>query len=242
MVHKDKITCIIVDDEPLARDIIENYVSRIDNLELLASCGDALEAFNIISKQHIDLVFLDIQMPEVTGIDFLKELNPAPKVIFTTAYSDYAVDAFNLEAIDYLLKPIAFSRFLKSVNKTFKQLTPIDTLASNHDHETSYLDAFIYLKVEKKMQKVFLKDIQYIESLRNYIKIKTRDREVTALKSISSIQDILPIKKFLRVHRSFIIGIDYVDAFSPSEIDIKGAKIPVGRNYKDAVKEVLGYF
>ncbi len=242
MVRSDKITCIIVDDEPLARDIIENYVSRIDNLELISSCGDALEAFNIISKQHIDLVFLDIQMPEVTGIDFLKELNPAPKVIFTTAYNDYAVDAFNLEAIDYLLKPIAFSRFLKSVNKAFKQLTPIDTLASNHDHETSYPDAFIYLKVEKKMLKVFLKDIQYIESLRNYIKIKTIDREVTALKSISSIQDVLPVKKFLRVHRSFIIGIDYVDAFSPSEIDIKGIKIPVGRNYKDAVKEVLGYF
>ncbi len=242
MIAKDKITCIIVDDEPLARDIIENYVSRIDNLELIASCGDAVEAFNLIAKQNIDLIFLDIQMPEVTGIDFLKELTSPPKVIFTTAYSEYAVDAFNLEAIDYLLKPIAFSRFLKSIHKAFKQLTPIDALPSNNDQETSYQDAFIYLKVEKKMQKVFLKDIQYIESLRNYIKIKTIDREITALKSISSIEDMLPAKKFLRVHRSFIIAIDFVNAFSPSEIDIKGMKIPVGRNYKEVVKETLGYF
>ncbi|MEW7290364.1 LytR/AlgR family response regulator transcription factor [Aquimarina sp. 2304DJ70-9] len=242
MTPRDKITCIIVDDEPLARDIIENYISRIDNLELIASCGDAVEAFNLIAKQNIDLLFLDIQMPEITGIDFLKELNPTPKVIFTTAYSDYAVDAFNLEAIDYLLKPIAFSRFMKSVHKVFKELNPIDTLPPKNDQETGYQDAFIYLKVEKKMLKIFLKDIQYIESLRNYIKIKTIDREVTALKSISSIEDILPTKKFLRVHRSFIVAIDFVDAFSPSEIEIKGIKIPVGRNYKETVKEILGYF
>ncbi len=240
-----KIKCLIVDDEPLAREIIENYISRISHLELIASCANALEAFNIIADSNIDLIFLDIQMPELTGIDFLKDLTPAPKVIFTTAYSDYAVDAFNLEAIDYLLKPIEFSRFLKSINKTLNLLkTSTNKIISpsNDTNETNYRDVFIYLKVEKKMQKIFLKDVLYIESQKNYIRVKTIDREITAYKSISSIENILPSTRFLRVHRSFIVGIDYIDAFSTTEIELKGIKIPVGRNYKTSVKEILGYF
>ncbi|WP_299220439.1 LytTR family DNA-binding domain-containing protein [uncultured Aquimarina sp.] len=240
-----KIKCLIVDDEPLAREIIENYVSRIDHLELIASCANALEAFNIIADKSIDLIFLDIQMPDLTGIDFLKDLNPSPKVIFTTAYSNYAVDAFNLEAIDYLLKPIEFSRFLKSVNKVLKLSKSTSTLlvsSNSNEEEKNYQDLFIYLKVEKKMQKIFFKNILFIESLKNYIKIKTSDREIIAYKSISSIERILPSSRFLRVHRSFIIGIDHIDAFSTTEIELKGIKIPVGRNYKASVKEKLGYF
>jgi len=151
-----EIKCIVVDDEPLAREIIENYIARIDHLRLVASCSNALEAFNSIANKDVDLIFLDIQMPEVTGIDFAKDLNPSTKVIFTTAYSDYAVDAFNLEAIDYLLKPIAFSRFLKSINKVL-QLSKvpsnlIESTGSNSNQE--YNDLFIYIKVEKKMQKI----------------------------------------------------------------------------------------
>ncbi len=243
MKDSSKITCIIVDDEPLARDIIETYVSRIDHIELVGICSDALEAFNLISKRKVDLIFLDINMPEITGIDFLKDLTPSPKVIFTTAYSNYAVDAFNLDAIDYLLKPIEFSRFLKAVNKVFKETSPtFERALTIENQSTSYEETFIYLKIEKKMQKIFLKDIQYIESLRNYIKIKTLDRELITYKSISKIEETLPGKKFLRVHRSFIIGIDFIDSFSPSEVDIKGIKIPVGRNYKETVKEILGYF
>ncbi|WP_405206926.1 LytR/AlgR family response regulator transcription factor [Aquimarina sp. LLG6339-5] len=239
-----KIKCLIVDDEPLAREIIENYISRINHLEHIASCANALEAFNIITDKHIDLIFLDIQMPEVTGIDFLKDLTPSTQVIFTTAYSDYAVDAFNLEAIDYLLKPIEFSRFLKSINKVLKRLDSTNSIPStiNNTEEVDYQDVFIYLKVEKKMQKIFLKDIFYIESLKNYIKIKTSEREIIAYKGISSIENTLPSKKFLRVHRSFIIAIDKIDAFSTTEIEIKGIKIPVGRNYRESVKEILGYF
>ncbi|AXT50056.1 DNA-binding response regulator [Aquimarina sp. BL5] len=240
-----RIKCLIVDDEPLAREIIENYISRIDHLELIASCANALEAFNIIADKSIDLIFLDIQMPDLTGIDFLKDLNPSPKVIFTTAYSNYAVDAFNLEAIDYLLKPIEFSRFLKSVNKVlklYKSTSALLELSNSNEAETNYQDLFIYLKVEKKMQKIFLKNILFIESLKNYIKIKTCDREIIAYKSISNIENVLPSTHFLRVHRSFIIGIDYIDAFSTTEIELKGIKIPVGRNYKASVKEKLGYF
>ncbi|WP_299251827.1 LytTR family DNA-binding domain-containing protein [uncultured Aquimarina sp.] len=243
---KAEIKCIVVDDEPLAREIIENYISRIDHLTLVASCGNALEAFNIVANKRIDLIFLDIQMPDLTGIDFLKDLTPSPNVIFTTAYSDYALDAFNLEVIDYLLKPIEFSRFLKSVNRVLKlsksTSTPLALSNNNNDDEYNYQDIFIYLKVEKKMQKIFLKNILYIESLKNYIKIKTSDREIIAYKSISSIESVLPSTRFLRVHRSFIISIDHIDAFSTTEIELKGVKIPIGRNYKTSVKEKLGYF
>ncbi|SEM13687.1 two component transcriptional regulator, LytTR family [Aquimarina amphilecti] len=240
----NRIKCLIVDDEPLAREIIENYISRINHLELIDSCANALEAFNIITNKNIDLIFLDIQMPELNGIDFLKDLSPSTQVIFTTAYSDYAVDAFNLEAIDYLLKPIEFSRFLKSINKVLKLLDTTNSIppVTTNTEEIDYQDVFIYLKVEKKMQKIFLKDIFFIESLKNYIKIKTSDREIIAYKGISSIESTLPSKKFLRVHRSFIVAIDNIQAFSTTEIEIKGIKIPVGRNYRESVKETLGYF
>ena len=229
-----KIKCLIVDDEPLAREIIENYIARIDQLELVKSCANALEAFHSITNSDIDLIFLDIQMPNLTGIDFLKDIQPTPNVIFTTAYSDYAVDAFNLEAIDYLLKPIEFSRFLKAINKILK-LSKNDTTQTNisetHNPNGSsdYNTTFIYLKVEKQMQKIFLKDILYIESLKNYIKVKTLEREVIAYKSISHMESILPTSKFLRVHRSFMIAIDHIDSFSTSEIELKGLKIPVGK-------------
>ncbi|WP_378173103.1 LytR/AlgR family response regulator transcription factor [Aquimarina sp. SS2-1] len=240
-----KIKCMVVDDEPLAREIIENYIARIDHLQLVSSCANALEAFNIIAKDKVDLIFLDIQMPELTGIDFLRELNPAPKIIFTTAYSDYAVDAFHLEAIDYLLKPIEFSRFLKSIHKVLKLISTASTqinLNTDLPKEANYPDTFIYLKVEKKMQKIFLKDILFIESLKNYIRVKTIDREIIAYKSISNIESLLPGSRFIRVHRSFIIAIDHIDSFSSTEIDLKGIRIPVGRNYKESVKDSLGYF
>lgn len=242
MKVQNKIKCIVVDDEPLAREVVINHISKIDILEHIGSCANAPAAFDFITQNKVDLIFLDIQMPELTGIDFLKELTPSPKVIFTTAYSNYAVDAFNLDAVDYLVKPIKFSRFLKSVNKACRQVNLPDQLSSDAYEIPGYQEGFVYLKVEKKMQKIYLRDILFIESLKNYIKVKTIDREIIAHKSISSIRDVLPLKKFLRVHRSFIVSIDAIDAFSPSEIEIKGIRIPVGRNYKEEVKEVLGYF
>ncbi|HAS44086.1 MAG TPA: DNA-binding response regulator [Microscillaceae bacterium] len=236
-----KINCLVVDDEPLAREVVLNYIERIDALECMGSCANALEAFNLLATQAIDLIFLDIQMPEISGIDFLKELNPAPQVIFTTSYSEFAVEAFSLEATDYLLKPIEFSRFLKAVNKVFKQLALPAPPALEAEPASDLQEAFIYLKVERQMQKVFLKDILYIESLRNHIRVKTTEREIVAYKSLSAIEETLPTRKFLRVHRSFIVGLDFVEAFSPSNIQLKGSQIPVGRYYKDTVKKVLGY-
>ncbi|MBW1296886.1 LytR/AlgR family response regulator transcription factor [Aquimarina litoralis] len=241
-MKNQKIRCLVVDDEPLARDVIENFILRIDNLDLIAKCSSAHEAFNVLHKEAIDLIFLDIQMPEITGIEFLKDLSPAPTVIFTTAYKDHAIDAYNLDAIDYLLKPIEFSRFLKSVNKVYRQSKP----NSETNIETPITNVipkpYIYLKVLKKMQKVYLDDILYIESIKSYIRVKTTTKEIIAHRPISSIISELPTKKFLRVHRSFLISVDHIDAFSPTEIELKGNKVPVGRKYKETVKEVLGYF
>lgn len=241
-MKNQKIRCLVVDDEPLARDVIENFISRIDNLDLVAKCSSAHEAFNVLHKEQIDLIFLDIQMPEITGIEFLKDLSPAPTVIFTTAYKDHAIDAYNLDAIDYLLKPIEFSRFLKSVNKVYRQSKPNAETPSNTSIITTDFRPYIYLKVLKKMQKVYLDDILYIESLKSYIKVKTVMKEIIAHRPISSILTELPTSKFLRVHRSFLISIDHIDAFSPTEIELKGNKVPVGRKYKETVKEILGYF
>ncbi|WP_299435956.1 response regulator [uncultured Aquimarina sp.] len=241
-MKNQKIRCLVVDDEPLARDVIENFISRIDDLDLIAKCSSAHEAFNVLHKEDIDLIFLDIQMPEITGIEFLKDLSPAPTVIFTTAYKDHAIDAYNLDAIDYLLKPIEFSRFLKSVNKVYRQSKPISETRIEEQGTMQETNPYIYLKVLKKMQKIYLQDILYIESLKSYIKVKTISKEIIAHRPISSIESILPTDKFLRVHRSFLICVDHIDAFSPIEIELKGNKVPVGRKYKETVKEMLGYF
>jgi DNA-binding LytR/AlgR family response regulator len=229
-----KIRAIIVDDESIAQDILEEYVSRIDEFELIAKCKSAVEAFNILQKEKIDVMFLDIQMPKLTGIDFLSSLPYPPKIIFTTAYSEYAVQGFELDATDYLLKPISFDRFLKAVNKVLKKRS--DESKSTKDLD----DAFIYLKSEGMMVKVNLTDITYIESVRNCVHVHTAEKEVVSYIPISAIEERLPKQLFLRIHRSFIVAIDKVEAFSNNLVQVQGNKIPVGRNYKDAFYSIFG--
>jgi DNA-binding LytR/AlgR family response regulator len=237
-----KLRCMIVDDEPLALDVLETFVERLDNLELVCRCSNAVEAYNCLQNEHIDLMFLDIQMPKLTGIDFLKSLPNPPRVIFTTAYRDYALDSYELNAVDYLLKPIAFDRFLKAVAKVTpaepKGITAIPAAAAQH--EPDYKDAFIYLKADKKMVKVMLADILYIESLKDYIRVKTETKEIISYQKISFLEEKLPTDKFLRIHRSFIISLDKVQAFSASAVDVGKAEIPIGRLYKNDVLQVLG--
>jgi DNA-binding LytR/AlgR family response regulator len=228
-----KLRCVIIDDETIAQDILEEYVSRIDELELLAKCNNAVDAYNLIQKEQVDLAFLDIQMPKLTGIDFLGSLSNPPKVIFTTAYSEYAVKGFELDAIDYLLKPISFDRFLKAVNK-----------ALNREQEQkpelqNFKEAFIYLKADGMMVKVLLDDINYIESIRNCIHVHTKNKKVISYISISSIEERLPSSHFIRIHRSFIIAKDKIEAFSQNLVQVGGQKIPVGRNYKDDFQKKL---
>ncbi|MBD1396868.1 response regulator transcription factor [Pontibacter sp. JH31] len=237
-----KLRCIIVDDEPLALDVLETFVERLDNLELVCRCSNAVEAYNCLQAEHVDLIFLDIQMPKLTGIDFLKSLSNPPKVIFTTAYRDYALDSYELNAVDYLLKPIAFDRFLKAVAK----VTPAEPKgmaaipAAPVQAEPDYKEAFIYLKADKKMVKVMLSDILYIESLKDYIRVKTETKEIISYQKISFLEEKLPTDKFLRIHRSFIIALDKIQAFSATAVDIGKTEIPIGRFYKNDVLQVLG--
>ncbi|NEM99722.1 LytR/AlgR family response regulator transcription factor [Pontibacter burrus] len=233
-----KIRCMIVDDEPLALDVLETYIARLDNLELVCRCNNAVEAYNCLQNEQIDLMFLDIQMPKLTGIDFLKSLPNPPKVVFTTAYRDYAVEGYELNALDYLLKPISFDRFLKTVAKLTPQENHLPAAA--HTSEPDYKEAFIYLKADKKMVKVMLSDILYIESLKDYIRVKTETKEIISYQKISFLEEKLPSDKFLRIHRSFIIALDKVQAFSATAVDLGKTEIPIGRLYKNEVLQILG--
>jgi DNA-binding LytR/AlgR family response regulator len=233
-----KIRCLIVDDEPLALDVLETYIGRLDNVELVCRCNNAVEAYNCLQNEQIDLMFLDIQMPKLTGIDFLKSLANPPKVIFTTAYRDYAVEGYELNAVDYLLKPISFDRFLKAITKVTPLESKLTTTIATSDQD--YKDAFIYLKADKKMVKVMLADILFIESLKDYIRVKTETKEIISYQKISFLEEKLPADKFLRIHRSFIIALNKVQAFSATAVDLGKTEIPIGRLYKNEVLQTLG--
>ncbi|WP_422361278.1 LytR/AlgR family response regulator transcription factor [Reichenbachiella sp.] len=227
--------CIIVDDEPLAIEVIESYVERIDSLELVGKFRNAIKAFDYIqSGEPVDLIFLDIQMPKLTGIEFLKTLTNPPKVIFTTAYREYALEGFELEVLDYLLKPISFDRFMKAVSKALNQSKEVEISTSAEG------DDFIFFKCDKKMIRVGLRDILYIESIKDYVKIKTAEKEVVTHQKISVLETKLPANHFIRVHRSFIINIPKIESYSASEIELNNESIPVGRNYKVEVMDKLG--
>lgn len=232
------LKCIIVDDEPLALEVLEAYIERIEGLELVAKCENAVKAFDALKKLPVDLIFLDIQMPKLTGIDFLKVLNPAPKVIFTTAYREYALESYELNVIDYLLKPIAFNRFMMAVNKAMDGTVEYEesteesgTLRNDHP--------YIFLKADRKMVKVYLKDILYIESLKDYVRIKTPEKEIVSLQKISYLEQKLPEDLFMRIHRSFIVPIKKIEAFSNHAVEVGGKELPIGRNYKNQVLDIL---
>ncbi|MEO9872477.1 LytR/AlgR family response regulator transcription factor [Ekhidna sp.] len=234
------IKCLIVDDEPLAIEILQSYVERVESLELIATCNNAVKAFDVLKKESVDLLLLDIQMPKLTGIEFLKVLNPSPKVIFTTAYREYAVESYELNVVDYLLKPIAFDRFLMAINKVVKNGSSTLEMAQPKIESTQDGDPFLFLKVDRKMVKVYLKDITYIESLKDYVRVKKHDgKEVVSLQKISYLEQKLPSDCFLRVHKSYIISLKKVDAYSNTSIEVGGVEVPIGRSYKSEVVKVL---
>lgn len=233
-----KLKCLVVDDEPLAREVIISHIQKIEGLELVAECDNALKAFDVLKKEAVDLIFLDIQMPKLTGIEFIKVLNPNAQIIFTTAYREYAIESYELNVADYLLKPVSFQRFLKAVNKVLngqheeaQQEESKDALRSDSPH--------IFLKADRKMVKVYLKDILYIESLKDYVRIKLQGKEVISLQKISFLEEKLPEDCFIRVHRSFIVPLKRIDAFSNNAVEVNGIEIPIGRNYKEKVLEQL---
>ena len=223
------IKVLIIDDEPLALDILETYIERIPDLELIAKCDNAIDANEIIQKEEVDLVFLDIQMPQMTGIELIKSLPSAPKFVFTTAYTEYAVDGFELNALDYLVKPIAFDRFLKAVNK-YKE--SVDAKSNN-----SNSDDFFFVKADKKLIKIHFNEILYIEGLKDYVIIKKEQGRVIALQTMKSLESKLPSNLFMRVHRSYIVNINKIKAVVGNAIEITEAgqakHIPIGKNYKE---------
>lgn len=230
--------CIVVDDEPLARQLIESYIEKVDGLHNIRSCTNALESFSFLQQHSVDLIFLDIQMPQITGIELLKSLNQRPKVILTTAFREYAVEAFDLDVIDYLLKPISFDRFLRSIGKIYQLKPPVQEIKSD-PIARSFEEAYMYFKQDREMVKVYLKDIIYIESLKDYVRIKTTSGQIISYQKISYLEQKLPESKFIRIHRSYIIALDKVSSFTSQSIHVGDYDVPIGRNYKSSTQKVL---
>jgi DNA-binding LytR/AlgR family response regulator len=234
------INCLIIDDEPLALDILEDYIEKVPFLNLIKKCTSALEALEFLKKTPVDLILSDIQMPDLTGIQFLRSLAKKPDVIFTTAYSDYAVEGFNLNAVDYLLKPIAFERFLQAVNKYHEWITKHQQPQPNaEDNAESNGDKFIFIKTEYKILKVNLDDVLYIEGLKDYIRIVTSKEQLLTLQSMKVMEATLPPRQFVRVHKSYIVSLKYLEAIERNKIKIKEKWIPIGNTYKDHFYKIV---
>ncbi len=232
-----KIKCLIIDDEPLAINVIKKHLTSFENFELVATHTNAVDAYNTLSQTAIDVIFIDINMPKINGIDFLKNLTNPPLTIITTAYREYAVEGFELNVLDYLVKPISFQRFLKAISKVN------DKLSENvvNDNATANPNEFAFFKVDKKMVKIFFKDILYIESLKDYVKIKTIYEDFITHKNLISITEIIPMDKFIRIHKSYIISVNQVESVVGNTVQITGKSIPIGRNYqKEAKLTILG--
>ncbi|UMB62063.1 LytTR family DNA-binding domain-containing protein [Lutibacter sp. A80] len=227
------INCLIVDDEPIARDILENHLQKVATVKVVATCKNAVEAFNQINSNQIDLIFLDINMPEISGLSFAKSINKNIKVIFTTAYREYAVDGFNLQAVDYLLKPISFERILQAVNKYLGEHT--SEIIENSSEITPKTTEFIFVRADRKMVKINFSEINYIESLSDYIKFHLKNKIIVTRETISNIEAKLPQKDFLRIHRSYIVSISKIDSFTNEFIEIHNKALPISRSYKKAI-------
>jgi DNA-binding LytR/AlgR family response regulator len=233
-----KYKCLVVDDEPLAAELVATHVTKTQDMELVSTCQNALEALSILQREQIDLLFLDIQMPRMTGWEMLKHLSNRPHVVITTAYRDYALDGYEFDVLDFLLKPITYERFEKAIEKFHqRRATPVEVVVPMGD---SYEQAYKYFKVNREMRKVFLKDILYIESLKDYVRIKTEKESLITYQRISYLEEKLPEDKFMRVHKSFIVAVDKVGSLGSNSVKIKDKEIPVGRNYKGNITRLVG--
>lgn len=239
MSGNQKVRCLIVDDEPPAIDVLVKYIQAVDDLELSATCSNAVEALGTLKHTAVDLLFLDIQMPQLLGTDFVRTLKNPPKVIFTTAYRKFAIEGFELDAVDYLLKPISFERFLKAVNKVLQTSIQISSGSSPFDGQGNQSENFIYFRTDRKMVKVYLDDILYVESLKDYIKVFTTSKQIITKQAISALEDMLPSSQFLRIHRSYLVGLNKIDSFTADDIQIGEKELPIGRMYHHEVLKAL---
>lgn len=234
----EKIKCIIADDELLQQEILESYINKVEKLQLIGNCGNGVEVFNILKKQSIDLLFLDIQMPLLTGLELLKSLRIAPKVIFTTAYREFALEGYELNILDYLLKPISFERFLKAIDK-FENASPSILNSKVNLVRQEATTPFIYVKSDKKTLKILLSDIIYFEGMKDYVQIKTISGNIVTYKTLIEFENQLPQNLFVRIHRSYIVSLSMITAYTNSYIEINMQKIPIGQFYRQAIMKTL---
>jgi DNA-binding LytR/AlgR family response regulator len=232
-----KLNCLIIDDEPVARRGLEEHVEEIDFLHCVASCEDALKAASYLNEQKIDLMFLDIQMPKISGIDFLKGLKNPPLTIFTTAYSDYALEGYTLDVIDYLVKPITFERFLKASQKALEFFQ----LKARAEQSSAVSVDYFFVRCDRKFEKVFFRDVSYVEAMQNYAIIHVGDKKLITYITLTSLESQLPKDQFLKVHKSFLISVSHVKAIEGDEIIMENARIPISRTLRDqVVQQIMG--
>jgi DNA-binding LytR/AlgR family response regulator len=235
------LNVLIVDDEPLALDVLETYIEQMPDLRLVQRCSNALEANEALKNHDIDLMFLDIQMPQLTGIDFVKTLTKPPMIVFTTAYANYAIQGFDLNALDYLLKPISLERFMKAVNKAMDQADLQDR--ENHVPTGIESSEFFFVKADKKLVKVNFDDILYIEGLKDYVIIRLKNSRVITLQTMKSLEEKLPHGRFKRIHRSYIVAMDKILAIEGNMVEVmekdKPKLLPIGKNYRDELLEMI---
>jgi DNA-binding LytR/AlgR family response regulator len=238
-MNEKKIICMAVDDEPPALEVLKKFITSVHSLELAATCSDAVEAINFLQTKQVDLIFLDIKMPELLGTDFIRALKNPPKVIFTTAYRKYAIEGFELDAVDYLLKPISFDRFLKAVSKVME--TPLSDTKPEEEIQNKKAESngYISFRSDRKMIKVTLNDILYIESIKDYIKVVTAANTVITKQSISSVEEILPPEMFIRIHRSYIVALNKIESYNNELVWIAKQELPISRMYRHEVGKTL---
>lgn len=233
------IQCLIVDDEPMARDVIRRYIEVIPTLKLAAEFGNAIDATIFLQSAKVDVIFLDIKMPQLTGTEFVRSLRNMPKIIFTTAFKEYAHEGYELDVVDYLLKPIRFDRFLKAVNKAFpQQQQETATLQNTAVQENK--PAFIYLRVDRKMKKILLDDLLYIESDKDYVKLFTDKGFIITRQTIASVEAMFSENQFIRIHRSYIVSISKLKSFTTETVEIGNKELPIGKLYRNAFLKATG--
>lgn len=233
------IKSLIVDDESLAAKVIETYLEPLTEFEIVGVLPTAIDAYNFLSNHEVDLIFLDINMPSLSGLDFLKSLKEPPLVIITTAYREYAIEGFDLDVIDYLVKPIPLPRFLHALDKVKNNLNSHDSTFIIDDHENISTDKHVLLKVDKKILRIELENIFYIESLKDYIRVKTKIGDFITHQTLTAITELLPSSNFIRIHRSYTIALNKVDALNGNAVEINNNLLPIGRNYLSDVKELI---
>lgn len=228
-----KLKCIVVDDEPLAQEVLERYLQNIREIELVTSCSNALEAFEVLNNDTIDLMFLDISMPVISGLDFLRSLHKAPAVIITTAHPDFALQGYDLDVVDYLVKPVSLERFIKAVNKAIERVRLPLPASRNLKAD------FMFVKSDQKLIRVNFSDIHYIEGMKDYVKIFTNEKMIVTLHTMKFFEAHLPSDQFIRIHKSYIANASSIRSISGNELELFNTRLPIGSSYKDNLMKMI---